>query len=74
MPKDRMGYRSYDLMSVLQCIVRTIVNNDLWIVLTKYRPGKCSYGKESHGITILQGTMRVHTPFGKALCGRARVW
>ena len=58
-------------MSVVQYIVRTKVNNDLWIVFTKYHPGKCSYGKESNGITIVQGTMRVHTPFGKAQCGRA---
>ena len=28
--------------------------------IPKYRPGKCSYGKESHGITIAQGAMRVH--------------
>ena len=43
-------------MSVVQYIVRTKVNNDLWIVFTKYRPGKCSYSKESNGITIVQGT------------------
>ena len=29
--------------------------------ISKYRPGKCSYDKESHGITIAQGAMRVHT-------------
>ena len=59
-------------MSVVQYMVIAIVNNALWIAFTKYRPGKCSYD-ELHGITIVQCTMRVYTPFGKALCGRARV-
>ena len=54
-------------MSVVQYIVRTIVNNDLWIVFTKYRPGKCSYGKESHGITIVEGTTIMCIPRSERL-------